>query len=107
MDNKNDLEWEEDFAPVQLPNDNADIESLERQEQIRYKQDTRARAHLTRWVCTIVTLWLLFAICLTIALYLPHKNIDNNVAMVIFGTMTVNVLGLANIVLKGLFEKKQ
>lgn len=49
----------------------------------------------------------MFAIGLTITLYLPFKHIEDNVAMVIFGTMTVNVLGLANIVLRGLFDKKQ
>lgn len=107
MGNNGNLEWNKDLQPVQMPNENTDTESLEEQKRILYKQDTRARAYLTRWVCSIVTLWLVFAIGLTIALYLPFKHIEDNVAMVIFGTMTVNVLGLANIVLRGLFDKKQ
>lgn len=107
MGNNGNLEWNKDLQPVQMPNENTDTESLEEQKRIRYKQDTRARAYLTRWVCSIVTLWLVFAIGLTIALHLPFKHIEDNVAMVIFGTMTVNVLGLANIVLRGLFDKKQ
>ena len=102
MGNNGNLEWNKDLQPVQMPNENTDTESLEEQKRIRYKQDTRARAYLTRWVCSIV-----IAIGLTIALYLPFKHIEDNVAMVIFGTMTVNVLGLANIVLRGLFDKKQ
>ena len=64
MGEKGNLEWNKDLQPVQLPNENTDTESLEEQKRIRYKQDTRARAYLTRWVCTIVTLWLVFAISL-------------------------------------------
>lgn len=106
MENDSTLGWSDGEKLIDASNTDIDNESLEEQKKERYKQNTHARRFLTYWVCIIVTFWLLFSIILTVMLYCPNKNIEPSVAITIFGTQTLNVLGLANIVLRSLFNSK-
>lgn len=71
--------------------------------QKRYEQDTRWRSRLSRWVIIIDSAWL----CAIIVILWFNDGcfkLSDNVLMVLLGTTTINVLGLAHIILKGLFR---
>lgn len=90
-----------------LPIDNIDMSSLKEQERIRYSQDTKFRKHLTRWVMWLIPLWLLsvlyiLAKCASMEWYLSDVTLSTLLA-----TTTINILGLANIVLRGMFPQKE
>jgi len=76
---------------------------LQKLQNKRLEQDTKYRKVLARWVIFTVSIWLLFVIG---ALTFNNKcdiGISDTVACVLLGTTTLNILGLAYIVLKGLF----
>ena len=76
---------------------------LKKQESIRYGQDTEERKLLSHWVIWVVSVWL-FLVLATVILNEPLcLKIDNSVSCMLLGTTTINILGLAYIVLKGLF----
>lgn len=81
-----------------------DAGDLNYQKRIRYKQDTSYRKYLAIWMMIVVSFWLLLVI-LFVAFNKPWcLFISDNVLVTLLATTTVNVLGLANIVLKGLFH---
>lgn len=86
--------------------DDIDSKSLEDQEKIRYSQDTKFRRHLTLWVMIIIPLWLYMVFQLLCKCANGQWHLSNTVLFTLFATTTANILGLANIVLKGMFLKE-
>lgn len=88
---------------------NPDIFSLDDQKRAkndRYLQDTQQRRSLARWVTWVVGIWLAGVLLTMFALGFNFLgfSLSDATAMMLLGTTTVNVLGLAYIVLKGLFK---
>lgn len=83
-----------------------DTNNLEQQKRDRYRQDTKHRGLLTNWVIWTVSLWLLAVIVLVYlcADYTWFFSLSDEVMVALLVTTTANVLGLAFIVLKGLFN---
>jgi predicted anti-sigma-YlaC factor YlaD len=86
---------------------NIDNESLATQEKERYKQDTRQRKFLARWVVWATSIWLGVVLVIIFFQGFSLITLDNTVVNVLLATTTVNVLGLAYIVLEGLFGKSK
>lgn len=84
-----------------IPNFDIDAKSIDAQEIIRFKQDTKHRGLLVKWMMFVVSLWLLAV--LVMLFVNPLLEIRDSVLITLLATTTVNVLGLANIILKGLF----
>ncbi|MDR1938643.1 MAG: hypothetical protein LBQ73_09150 [Tannerellaceae bacterium] len=72
----------------------------------RYKQDTDERKLLSHWVMCVVSIWLFLVLLILSMNNLLHLNLSDTVVCMLLGTTTINILGLAYIVLKGLFESK-
>ena len=84
-----------------------DISSLKEQEKIRYAQNTKYRRHLIQWVMHIVPLWLVgvfVVVCLCAA---NVWELSDVAFAALLTTTTANILGLAYIVLKGMFPHGQ
>lgn len=84
-----------------------DVDDLSMKDQIkeRYGQDTRFRKHLAHWVMWIVPVWL-GCVLFIITFNDPFCfNLNSKVLITLLATTTVNVLGLAYIVLKGIFPQ--
>ena len=93
-----------DSQDVDLSQNDKDRLDLKKQEAERYAQDTKERKYLSHWVVRLVSWWLpsvLFVITLN---KLLRFDIDNVVLCTLLGTTTINILGLAFIILKGLFN---
>lgn len=84
-----------------VPDFDIDARSMDAQEVIRFRQDTRHRGLLVKWMMIVVSSWL-FAV-LAILSISQLLGISDSVLIILLATTTVNVLGLANIILKGLF----
>jgi hypothetical protein len=82
-----------------------DSRDLKAQENQRYAQDTHERRILSKWVRYVVSLWLAIVIII-IMLNNRFVGLSDTVCCVLLGTTTINILGLAFIVLRGLFDKK-
>lgn len=76
---------------------------LKSQESIRYRQDTKERRLLSHWVIVVVSVWLFLTIAILALNRLLRFNLSDTVCCMLLGTTTANILGLAFIVLKGLF----
>lgn len=86
---------------------NVDQFGKDEQERIRFEQDTRHRKYLVYWMMAVVSIWLI-AVLLFTAFNKPWcLFIDNKVLITLLATTTVNVLGLANIILGGLFNVRR
>lgn len=86
-------------------NFDADESSLKEQVRERYRQNTRYRRIFSWWVIVVVSAWLLAAM---VAVYLQGFGaftMDGWTFRVFLATTTVNVIGLAYIVLKGMFPQ--
>jgi len=81
-----------------------DAYGLKDQESIRYKQDTEERKLLSHWVMLVVSIWLLLVLVAVVFNKLLCFGIEPSVCLMLLGTTTVNILGLAFIVLHGLFD---
>lgn len=93
--------------PAKDKSNDADPDASILKDQIkkRYEQDTIWREIFANWVIKINTRWLtavIVILCLS-----SYINLSDNVLMVLLGTTTINVLGLAHIVLKGLFQENR
>lgn len=93
--------------PSEIGMDDMDVESKKSQ-SIRYKQNTVHRDFLVKWVVVTNSTWLIAVIIILIAHGAYEEkaklfHLSDNVIITLLGTTTVNVLGLAYIVLKGLF----
>lgn len=93
--------------PLDPALNNVDNESLVTQEKERYKQDTRQRKFLAQWVVWATSVWQ--GVVLVIIFFQGFKliELETSVVNVLLATTTVNVLGLAYIVLEGLFGKSK
>lgn len=98
--------------PLFLPDYEGDIDSYSLQEQEnlkkhlennRYEEDTKNRAGLALWVKWVVSIWL-FVVLLIICLNNLIVNLSDRVLITLLATTTLNVLGLAFIVLRGYFQ---
>lgn len=85
--------------------DDIDTLNLKEQKRERYSQDTRYRKNLAIWVMWVVSLWLLFVLLIIASVPIFGLKMDKEVQMTLLATTTVNVLGLAYIVLKGIFKQ--
>lgn len=81
-----------------------DSKNLRDQERDRYEQDTRYRKNLAIWVMSIVPGWLIFVLVLVFLCSASVFALSDNVMIALLATTTANVLGLAFIVLKGIFS---
>lgn len=94
----------DDNAPAPLLN-NVDNSPLK--EQIhRYHQDTEQRLFLAKWVVWVSSIWLGAVLIILVMCGFKWIALDVVVLNVLLATTTANVLGLAFIVLKGLFGHK-
>lgn len=96
-------------APLTRPNaetSNNDTKTIEEQEKQlrndRFKSDTNWRCRLSWWVICVDSVWLT-AILLILMSNTKWFHLSDTVLLMLLGTTTINVLGLAFIVLKGLF----
>lgn len=86
---------------------NIDNESLATQERERYKQDTQQRKTLAFWVMWATSVWLGVVLLIVILQGAQVLTLNVSIVNVLLATTTVNVLGLAYIVLEGLFGKSK
>lgn len=82
---------------------NIDILSLDDQKKARYKQDTWHRNVLVWWMMVIVSLWLVSVLLITAFNNPWCLRVSETVLVTLLATTTVNVLGLAYVILTGLF----
>lgn len=83
-----------------------DSKGIRAQERERYKQDTRYRKYLALWVMVIVPIWLVTILLIVCMCASKVWNLSDVQMSTLLATTTVNVLGLAYIVLKGLFQNR-
>lgn len=107
MDSENDLfEWQVQLTPPTAEPSNNDTKTLQEQElelrNERFKNDTNWRCRLSWWVIIVDSVWLL-AILQILTFNSYDYHLSDTVLVTLLGTTTINVLGLAFIVLKGLF----
>ena len=88
---------------VSIPLEDIDAKDIKNQLLERYGQDTRFRKHLARWVMFIVPLWLLAVVAIIVCSGIGWINLDKEVLITLLATTTANILGLAFVLLKGLF----
>lgn len=105
----NDFNWIlDDIDPsVNLPSilQNPDKNDMEEQEKERFKQDTEFRKHFSNWVMSIVPTWLGLTMVLLFLTGFGCTRFSDTVVVALLTTTTANVLGLAFIVLKGMFPE--
>ena len=81
-----------------------DAWDLGKQQSIRYDQDTEERKLLSHWVMWVVSVWLFLVLAAIVFNKFFCLGIEPSVSLMLLGTTTVNILGLAFIVLRGLFD---
>ena len=102
---------ESDVTPAPALND-IDNETKEAQIKERYRQDTR-RNYLVKWVVYTNTAWLIAILVIVIAHGAVNEDgsdlfhLTDTVMVTLLATTTANVLGLALIVLRGLFNQPE
>lgn len=79
--------------------ENQDEKSLRKQKSERYEQDTKHRKLLVIWTMIIISVWLL----LVFPVLVFCRHLSDVVLTTLLATTTVNVLGLAKIILGNLF----
>lgn len=82
-----------------------DEKSLTRQKTERYGQDTRHRSRLIYWVMIIIPAWLIAVLC--IVAFTDRCMVSDTVKTTLLVTTTANVIGLALVVLKGMFKAEE
>jgi len=82
----------------------ADRLDLDIQEVVRYRQDTKERKLLSHWVIWVVSSWLLLVMIVVSLNSLLNFKLSDSVLITLLATTTANILGLAYIVLDGLFN---
>jgi hypothetical protein len=86
--------------------DESDIEDQKLKSK-RYRQDTDERKLLSHWVIGVVSIWLFLTVLMLGLNRLLCLKLSDVVCCMLLGTTTVNILGLAYIVLKGLFPDSE
>ena len=94
-----------DSASTESEIQDVDQNSLKVQIRERYSQDTHFRKHLARWVMWIVPAWLILVLIIVFLCGFGLTSLDSSVLITLLATTTINVLGLAYIVLKGIFKQ--
>ena len=87
--------------------DDYDQHDYKWQKAKRFAKDTEHRGGLILWVKWVVSLWLggvLFVVSLN---SIVSINLSDSVLVTLLATTTANILGLAYIVLKGMFNTKE
>lgn len=90
------------IAGENAANFNPDEYDLGKQKSWRYYHDTIHRKHLICWVMWIIPVWLLAVLFITAF----ANNVSDTVKTTLLVTTTANVIGLALVVLKGMFSKE-
>lgn len=98
----------DDYGFLELPifsleNTNPDVEDIDTQEKRRFKQDTLHRKILMYWVISVVSCWLIVVLVLLFLSGFGIVQFQPTVLVTLLATTTINVLGLAFIVLRGIF----
>ena len=96
-----------DTVSSPLSEENHDKYGLEKQKTRRFSEDTDHRSGLITWVKWVVSLWLLCTITVVAFNSILHLDLKEGVLIVLLTTTTVNILGLAYIVLQGLFKANE
>lgn len=114
MDNNdksfNDTGYNANTIPENIVGDeleDVDDKSMREQRKARFSQDTKYRRHLANWVMTIVPCWLFLVIAILFCDGFNFIKLQTEVLITLLATTTVNVLGLAYIVLKGIFPESK
>lgn len=114
MDNNdksfNDTVYNINTIPENIVGDeleDVDDKSMREQRKARFSQDTRFRKHLANWVMIIVPSWLFLVIVILFFAGFNLLKLQTEVLITLLATTTVNVLGLAYIVLKGIFPESK
>lgn len=92
------------------PGDKRDYDKMpkEDQERLRYGQDTKFRKIFSNWVIWLDSIYLAIILAVVILYGLGlFSNMNSTVMVTLLGTTTANVLGLAAIILNGLFKVKE
>lgn len=106
----NNVKFDSDAIPKDISNDfleNVDDMSMSQQRKNRFSQDTLYRKYLANWVMFIVPVWLIFVITILVLCGGNVLVLKDEVLIALLATTTINVLGLAYIVLKGIFPEEQ
>lgn len=101
-----DLQWDVGVQPTYTSaGKDYDTLNLGEQKRARYKQDTHFRRCLAIWVMHIVPLWLFMVMIVVVFYGVGWMNLSDTAIVTLLATTTANVLGLAYIVLKGIFPE--
>ncbi len=104
----NDISFSQESMPgssgAPLPTDVDDL-SMRKQIHIRYKQDTDFRKYFSVWVMIIAPVWLVATLVIVILCGCSVLVLPQSVINTLLATTTATVLGLAYIVLKGMFPE--
>lgn len=106
----NNIDYAINAIPENIANDtleDVDDKSMREQRKARFSQDTRFRKHLANWVMIIVPSWLFLVIVILFFDGFNLLKLQTEVLITLLATTTVNVLGLAYIVLKGIFPESK
>ncbi len=94
-------------TPANTGVDQTDIDemSMTKQKAKRYWQNTIYRKYFSLWVMWIVPIWLVLVFALVVLCGFGICILSNSVLNTLLATTTANILGLAYIVLKGMFPQ--
>jgi len=81
-----------------------DAWNLKQQQYRRYSQDTEERKLLSHWVMSVVSVWLVLVLFIVAFNEKFGFKLQDSVLITLLATTTANILGLAFIVLRGLFN---
>lgn len=79
--------------------------NLSEQKKDRFTQDTRFRKLFSYWIIVIIPIWLILTILLMFFTGFGLTTFSDAAIVALLTTTTANVLGLAFIVLKGMFPE--
>jgi len=108
MENKNTSSFKNltiESYPISVTSrDDYDKYDLKWQKTRRFAEDTKHRKGLVSWVKYVVTLWLVSVLFVVTFNSTFSFKLSDSVLITLLATTTVNILGLAFIVLQGLFQ---
>lgn len=96
------LSFERSSIQKNIALENQDYYNLNRQKIDRFGQDTKHRGILVFWTMGLISVWLI----LVLAVVIWCKHLSDTVLTTLLATTTINVLGLAKIVLGNLFPRR-
>lgn len=96
-------------SPANTGKDKTDFDemSIGQQKVRRYSQNTQFRRYFSVWVMIIVPAWLFLAFSLVLMCGFGVCKLSDVVLSTMLATTTANILGLAYIVLKGMFPQER